>query len=260
MLAESLSCVGGSSMRTDRPHLQRRVSFSSDGDGDITASTLPISQQRTKVIRLPWTDARGVDAEYTGEVNTLIQPHGFGSLQYKDGTEFMSTWCNGMPSSSTKRKSRRERRSIYDLGDVVTSSNDMITESSSQKALLNAINMMIHSFAFVKRSNGSWRYAIVANRPVETGPKASIRFVVDKRGATKTFKLKHWAMCIRLVKDINNLHEYGYETQDVRSYRNEEEVRVGLGNLHRLNEYQYQRRGPTEISIDTTFSIVREVS
>jgi hypothetical protein len=42
------------------------------------------------------TDSQGVNAKYTGAVNSLIQPHGFGYLQYNDGSFIFisSTLCN----------------------------------------------------------------------------------------------------------------------------------------------------------------------
>ena len=43
-----------------------------------------------------WT-LRGIQGSYSGQVNTWIQPHGFGSLVMVDGTTVTCKWCNGMP-------------------------------------------------------------------------------------------------------------------------------------------------------------------
>jgi len=70
---------------------------------------------------------------------------------------------------------------------------------------LSFILLMFHPvylcllFIKVHRSDGTWTYAIVANFPVETGEHASIRFVTDKKGSTKSIKKHKWADSIRLV-------------------------------------------------------------
>ncbi len=87
----------------------------------------------------------------------------------------------------------------FDLGDTYDSTKYQVIESNPSKAL-NLINQLrIHDFAWVLRSSRKWTYAIIADFPVEGGEEASIRFVIDKLGNTKTLKMKHWAKCIRLV-------------------------------------------------------------
>ncbi|KAL7501808.1 hypothetical protein ACHAWX_000367 [Stephanocyclus meneghinianus] len=48
-----------------------------------------------KVTGLLWIDHRGVSGRYSGQVNSLIQPHGYGSLVLTDGTTMTCKWCNG---------------------------------------------------------------------------------------------------------------------------------------------------------------------
>ncbi|KAL7477062.1 hypothetical protein ACHAW6_002878 [Cyclotella cf. meneghiniana] len=163
----------------NQQHLEQHVSFSDNLGGHLAFET-------TMVIRLPWTDARGIDAKYTGAVNSLIQPHGFGFLQYDDGSFVSSVWCNGNPK-------------ILRLGDRGTA-YDMIYEPDQSKASQRVANLRIHDFAFVYRSDHTWTYAIIADRPVDgNGAEASIRFVLDESGNTKTLKKKHWARYVRLV-------------------------------------------------------------
>jgi hypothetical protein len=163
----------------NQQHLEQHVSFSDTLGGHLAFET-------TVVISLPWTDAQGIDAKYTGAVNSLIQPHGFGFLQYNDGSFVSSVWCNGNPK-------------ILRLGDTGTS-YDMIFEPDQNKASQHVANLRIHDFAFVYRSDHSWTYAIIADRPVEgNGAEASIRFVLDESGNTKTLKKEHWARYVRLV-------------------------------------------------------------
>ena len=54
-------------------------------------------------------------------------------------------------------------------------------------------------FAWILRSDGAWRYAIVADRPTDyRGEGPGIRFVVDTEGNTKTYRLKNWGGAVRL--------------------------------------------------------------
>lgn len=207
----SPSCVSRSFEHTTegRP-THKRVSFYRE---NTTTSSSPsptsASQKTTQVISLPWADARGVGVEYTGDVNVLIQPHGYGCLKYKDGTVFYFQWCNGMPITSSRRPQRRQQRQgeqqqqteqCYDLGDV-GAPQDMIIHSNTQEAVQSVGQLHVHDFAFVRRADGRYTYAIIADKPVENGSDVSIRFVVDKRGSTKIIKMKQWEKCIRLVKD-----------------------------------------------------------
>ena len=181
---------------------------------DLATVSQERSTQMTQVIRLPWTDSRGIDGYYTGEINALAQPHGMGILRFGDGTVISAKWCNGMPLRPTreadfaplsikppfpeKQQTLAPSRALK-LGDVGTR-QDMCIEHDLKKAHANAASLQIHSFAFICRSNGEWTYAIVANRPIESGPEATIRFVVDEKGNTKIIQCKYWSTRIRLVK------------------------------------------------------------
>ena len=59
---------------------------------------------------LQWIDHRGVTGQYAGQVNSLIQPHGHGSLVLSDGTTITGQWCNGTALD-------RRRCSTGDAGD-----------------------------------------------------------------------------------------------------------------------------------------------
>jgi hypothetical protein len=67
------------------------------------------------------------------------------------------------------------------------------------EALQNASTLNALDFAFVLRSNGSWTYAIVAERSFHKGLGLVLRFVLDKKGTTKTLKRKYWEKGVRLV-------------------------------------------------------------
>ena len=158
------------------------------------------------MILLPWADKRGRDAEYTGQINELSQPHGLGCLQYPDGTVITSEWINGTPIDSSSLyharpqvKPSADKPLELELGDVARP-HDMRIASNVQQAHDEAVSLAVHSFAFVLRSTGEWTYAILSDRPVESGPGASMRFVMNTQGITKTIEAKHWAGYIRLVQ------------------------------------------------------------
>jgi len=265
----------------------------------------PISQQQAQtqsqlppiqVISLPWINHLGVSGQYTGEVNSLIQPHGKGSLNLGDGTCVRGVWCNGtaldkqskaihqndegrrngkkqdglsrrdrhhrrsqsdssskdLHDSSTKSLSKQSKNQLrlnnsssslssmtslprYALGDTLRSPDHMDTPLTVQKAIKNADSLQTHDFAFVLRSTGQWCYAIVAKKIIPEGLPtnakckkediaASILFVLDKQGATKKVKRKHWGKLIRLVNlgHESEYHEYRGEESDDCWYDTEE--------------------------------------
>jgi hypothetical protein len=51
--------------------------------------------------------------------------------------------------------------------------------------------------AFVRRSDGSWTYAIVADWSRQ---EDSIRFVVNDRGSTKSYPMNTWSSSVRRIR------------------------------------------------------------
>ena len=86
----------------------------------------------------------------------------------------------------------------YRLGDAAQKREHMVKAPDKPTRLANAHSLKQFDFAFVQRSDRRWTYAIVADRPfTQHGP--CIRFVVDTKGSTKTFRMKSWASGIRLI-------------------------------------------------------------
>lgn len=224
------------------------------------------SQQegRTRVLNLPWTDARGCIAAYTGEVNKLIQPHGLGHLQYQNGAVHISVWCNGMPAMPPPEEvSPRKETAVVklppkrklELGDIALPAE--IHDTSPQAVQDAAASLPVHSFAFVLRSDGLWTYAIVADRPVLEGHEASIRFVLNKGGSTKIVKQKYWGRYIRLVHSSNDgecenrMQGKKCEVNDRMRQEQGEEV-VNKKIFERLDSFQRaMRRVSMDLSIRT---------
>jgi hypothetical protein len=106
-------------------------------------------------------------------------------------------------------------RDDYNLGDVVKSASHMVIESTPERAIQAVDLLQTHDFAWIKRSNGLYTYAILAYRTGSITDRAPnnndggggggdddgeyMYFVLNDCGATKMVHKKHWSKCIRLV-------------------------------------------------------------
>jgi hypothetical protein len=87
----------------------------------------------------------------------------------------------------------------------------MIVASCPQDAAKNASNLKNCDFAFVKRTDGSWTFAILACRIFLEGrnKQADLKeecmlFVISEGGCTKIIRKPHWAEFIRIVANGRN--------------------------------------------------------
>ena len=71
--------------------------------------------------------------------------------------------------------------------------------TAANEALQNASSLKALDFAFVLRSNGTWTYSVVAERSYHKDLGLVLRFVLDKKGTTKTLKRKYWERGVRTV-------------------------------------------------------------
>ena len=99
-------------------------------------------------------------------------------------------------------------REDYLLGDVVKLSSHMIIESSPNRAIRAVESLQLHDFAWVKRSDGLYTYAILAYRstsPLPESPSTTeeeyMYFVVDDIGSTKMVLKSRWHVNVRLVHE-----------------------------------------------------------
>ena len=107
-------------------------------------------------------------------------------------------------------------RHDYNLGDTARSSSHMIIETDAQRAIESIGTLSSHDFAFVKRSDGSYTYSILAYRSSSTHVdeeslitrppqlqgeevEESMTFVLSNAGCTKLIRKSQWNQCIRLV-------------------------------------------------------------
>jgi len=99
-------------------------------------------------------------------------------------------------------------RCDYSLGESARSSSHMVIQPTSDQAFQAANTLKKHDFAFVKRSDGTYSYAILAFRSLQPthrgkGPTAPLEecmvFVLGGKGSTKILKRKQWGEFVRLV-------------------------------------------------------------
>ena len=108
-------------------------------------------------------------------------------------------------------------RNDYKLGDVARSSSHMIRVQSYEEAIRRISMLKTFDFAFVKRSNGSWTYGILAMKSYDGSDEDSMMFVLNYQGANKTIERRQWADCIRCVAHESE----GVDMQDSSSRQRE---------------------------------------
>ena len=102
---------------------------------------------------------------------------------------------------SKSRKGRRSRRSRKNDSDDDDSDGDKsklssVKDTLAQKMVTQAIGQLCHlDAAFVRRSDGSWTYALVAD-----GDENEIRFVVSDKGSTKKYPKNLWESSVRRIR------------------------------------------------------------
>ena len=98
------------------------------------------------------------------------------------------------PKSSRSRSGRRRRRRDQDSSE--TSSIEEERDRRNQIKVFASVKELRHlDAAFIRRSDGSWTYALVAD-----GDSKGVRFVLDKKGSTKTLTRELWKKNVRRVK------------------------------------------------------------
>ena len=101
----------------------------------------------------------------------------------------------------------------YDIGDEAHTPSDMIIKSTTQEAMEDADSLQKYNFAFIKRSDGSFTYAILFRRSSD-----SLTFVMDTNGSTKEVSRKRWSEMVRLVSTKPQRHSH---TSDKRRKRHQ---------------------------------------
>lgn len=116
--------------------------------------------------------------------------------------------CFHIPEEQDAKKSMMKQRSTtvsltkgfrtdYEIGQGIRSMLHMITHASPQQSIDAADTLEKHDFAFIKRRDGSYTYAILAKRT-----ENSFTFVMSTNGSVKKVSRKHWSELVRLVNTV----------------------------------------------------------
>ena len=156
--------------RRSRSSSRRRVHWSSRSDDDLLSPSprRHHSGDRSKkedpptmVVSLPWTDHAGNAGHYTGEVNTLIQPHGSGALQYDCGKVVKGLWNNGNPTTRTSSASKSSpavaMEAVKNDGTTATASGNAPTsrkKGDEKKSSYKPSNLPTKTKSSRKKSRG----------------------------------------------------------------------------------------------------------
>jgi hypothetical protein len=155
--------------------------------------------KQKKVNGLPWSDYNGQSGRYTGEVNDEYLPHGRGEMVYDRGVVSSGIWYKGVLDTEvplTHDEYIPDRLPTFSVGDK-GHDEDMII--GPKKVTAAAVSLLrVSDAAFVRRSDGTWTYAVVKDRT--HGENASIKFKVNARGSTKSFPPSQWGTYIRRIQ------------------------------------------------------------
>ncbi len=142
------------------------------------------------------------------------------------------------PQASTSAAIYNGIRQDYFLGETIRCPSHMIIQSSHQATH----PLKKHDFVWIKRSDGSFSYAILAYRTerFSSSTKSSINlesmtFVISAQGSTKTIRKKHWAEYIRLVSTSTTVDEQGL--YDLKAYYNSSSVPVPKPSIVRASKH-----------------------
>ena len=151
------------------------------------------------------------------------------------------------PGSS---RTHRQRHPKYVLGEVARTPRDMMIYRSNNEAIRSASLIKKLDQAFIKRSNGLWTCAILADRALqpinatsnrrhdsshwftewEIDPTAmeledSMLFVINEDGATKIIHKRNWGKFIRRLRSFHEKEQMKLEREVgvIREGENEEE-------------------------------------
>ena len=101
------------------------------------------------------------------------------------------------PTKSRSISRRRRRMRVQDSNQSTSSADEEQDRINESKFIASVKELHHLDAAFIRRSNGRWTYAIVANIDDK-----GIVFVVDKTGSTKTLpnNTRKWKDTVRRIK------------------------------------------------------------
>jgi len=97
-------------------------------------------------------------------------------------------------------------RQDYSLGEMIRSPSHMIAGPTHEWVIQAVNSLQKHDFAFIKRSDGTYSYAILAGRSLKpikgsknNATEEHMIFVMDDIGSIKNIPQKKWSRLVHLV-------------------------------------------------------------
>lgn len=182
----------------------------------------------------------------------IAHPH------YKLGDEARDSDIIVFPklSKSRTRRSRGRRRRKKRHGSTSdsssSSSDDDDKECRQSRAAVDIVPQAIGELhhldaAWVRRSDGRWTYALVAD-----GCDKEIRFVVNEKGATKSFPRTLWRSSVRRIRVLSQRQGDRLSIADKPKRRFPRRSRSSRGGRNRMVSPSPTRRNDHVLSIPST--------
>eukprot|EP00956_Cyclotella_meneghiniana_P001416 scaffold1555_cov66-Cyclotella_meneghiniana.AAC.3 len=148
---------------------------------------------------LPFTNQKPLNSRSSHPCMPQSQP------VYKCGNDVRAVAPPSTVSTSSFQKACYQQkiqhcsqRKDYTLGETLRSSSHMIIETRPQDTFESVCQLKNYDFAFVRRSNGSWTYSILARRSQDSREdEESMMFVLNQEGQTKVLEKEKWGRHIR---------------------------------------------------------------
>eukprot|EP01082_Thalassiosira_pseudonana_P014516 g13077.t1 g13077 contig7:828618-829676(+) len=173
-------------------------------------------------------------------------------------------------TAETATLQNRGYRSDYKLGQPAQSLYHMIADYNRETSVELASSLKKHDFAFVKRSDTTWTYAIVASRSfvqdkVDSGESPNeeeecMTFVMNDIGAIKVIRKRHWGELIRQSRPLSSR-----SADDSMTLKQDESNTHGLVNAICRECEEIEEGIPRNVSFilsksDDDFSLISSVS
>ena len=177
-------------------------------------------------------------------------------------TSYVSSDKTKSTSSSTKSSSNEAQhlryqgfRSDYALGEVVRSPADMVIETSTKAAIRSVSSLQMHDFAWVRRSDGSFTYAILAYRTDD-----KLTFLTCDASSTKSISRKYWGTHIRRVCVEQTTCREIVSNYDTSSSENDDVPRGFDVDQYWMELMGKKETVPLSIPFDDDSSVISDVS
>jgi len=202
-----------------------RGSMTSEGEPNVITQLPPtdisLSSKTKNVNNHHCRDYQNKTGFYTGTLNSQNNlPQGRGEMVYDDGNIVKGVWSKGILKVKIAPLSDRYEPYIlsgYNVGDTNRKKEDMISNLTKEQTVEGVSKLHVDDCAWIRRSDGSWSYAIVKLRSdgdgyyggdENKGVPSSITFTVNVRGSTKTTDMRPWGGHVRLPARSDVLPNY----------------------------------------------------